>query len=86
MGEAVRLSETSRQTVEALARFDEAALERLLRRLESALAGELEIEREPVALVEARQRILAEVLVTTEQNINLLRRLRVRKVGNEWEQ
>jgi hypothetical protein len=85
MAERLRLSEASRQTAAALAVFDGLALEELLAQLHDADAGRVAIEREPVEAIRARQRVLAEVLTATEQNIGLLRRLRERKVGNQWE-
>jgi len=86
MAEKVKLSEALERTAAALAMFDGDALEELTARLNAAAEGQVEIEREPVEAIKARQRILAEVLTATEQSINLLRRLRERKAGNEWAQ
>jgi hypothetical protein len=48
------------------------------------LNGEIALESEPAEAIENSQRILAGVLMATEQNLALLRRLRERKAGNEW--
>ena len=84
MAESVRLSEASRAAVEALATFDYAALEALTNRLQAAVQGEIQLEREPLEAIENNQKLLAGVLMATEQNLALLHRLRERKVGNEW--
>jgi hypothetical protein len=84
MVESVRLSDASRAVADALANFDHAALDRLADRLQAALDGDLPLESEPTEAIENNQRILAGVLMSTEQNLALLRRLRERKAGNEW--
>jgi DNA-binding NarL/FixJ family response regulator len=84
MGETVRLSDASMQAAAALAVFDTAGLEELVARVTLAAAGEIAIEHEPVAAIKSRQRVLAEVLITTGKNIEVLRRLRERKVRDEW--
>jgi hypothetical protein len=84
MVESVRLSDASRAVADALANFDHAALDRLNDRMQAALHGEVLLEREPTEAIENNQRILAGVLMATEQNLALLRRLRERKAGNEW--
>jgi hypothetical protein len=84
MVESVRLSDTSRAVANALANFDHADLDRLTDRMQAALSGEVLLEREPAEAIENNQRILAGVLMATEQNLALLRRLRERKAGNEW--
>jgi hypothetical protein len=84
MVESVRLSDASRAVAAALANFDHAALDRLTDRMQAALNGEVLLEREPAEAIENNQRILAGVLMATEQNLALLRRLRERKAGNEW--
>jgi hypothetical protein len=84
MVESVRLSDASRAVADALAHFDHAALERMTVCMQAALNGEIPVEREPTEAIENNQRILAGVLMSTEQNLALLRRLRERKAGNEW--
>ncbi|WP_263374714.1 hypothetical protein [Granulicella aggregans] len=84
MVESVRLSDASRAVADALANFDHAALDRLADRMQAALDGDLLLESEPAEAIENNQRILAGVLMSTEQNLALLRRLRERKAGNEW--
>ncbi|MBB5057853.1 hypothetical protein HDF16_002559 [Granulicella aggregans] len=84
MVESVRLSDASRAVADALANFDHAALDRLTDLMQGALSGEIPVEREPMEAIENNQRILAGVLMVTEQNLALLRRLRERKAGNEW--
>jgi hypothetical protein len=80
----VRLSDASRAVADALANFDHATLDRLTDRMQAALNGEILLEREPTEAIEGNQKILAGVLMATEQNLALLRRLRARKAGNEW--
>jgi hypothetical protein len=84
MAEKVKLSEALEQTASALAMFDSDALEELTVRLSAAAEGLVEVEREPIEAIKARQRILAEVLMATEQSIQILRGLRERKARNEW--
>lgn len=84
MAEKVRLSDALEQTASALAMFDSTALDELTIRLNAAVEGLIEVEREPIEAIKARQRILAEVLIATEQSIHLLRSLRERKARNEW--
>jgi hypothetical protein len=84
MAESVRLSDASRAVADALAHFDHAALEGLADRMQAALDGKVQLKSEPVETIENNQRILAGVLMATEQNLTLLRRLRERKVGNKW--
>jgi hypothetical protein len=84
MVESVRLSDASRAVAAALSHFDHAALDRLTDRMQAALNGEVPLEREPAEAIENNQRVLAGVLMSTEQNLALLRRLRERKAGNEW--
>lgn len=84
MQEKVKLSEALEQTASALAMFDSDALEELTARLNAATEGLVEIEREPIEAIKARQRILAEVLIATERSIHILRSLRERKARNEW--
>lgn len=81
---SVRLSDASLAAVEALANFDYAALEALSNRLQAAVRGEIPLEREPAECINNNQQILAGVLMATEQNLALLRRLRERRAGNEW--
>lgn len=85
MTETVKLSDLSRQVGTAVASFDEDALAQLAARLEAAVRGEVEVEHEPIESIQARQRVLAEILIATEQNIHVLRRLRERKARNAWE-
>jgi hypothetical protein len=73
--QAVRLSEASRDVAVALAKFDQAALDRLTVQLDAALAGDATVAREPAEAIAAQQRMLAELLAVTERNIHLLRRL-----------
>lgn len=84
MAESVRLSDASRAVVEALSRFDDTALDALTGRLQAAVKGDVEVERESLDAIETNQKILAGVLVATEQNLTTLQRLRERKAGNEW--
>jgi hypothetical protein len=84
MAESVRLSEASRLAAQALACFDGAALDQLASRLEAVTTGEAQLEAEPVEAIENNQKILAGVLMATEQNLAVLYRLRERKAGNEW--
>ena len=84
MVDSVRLSDASRAVADALASFDHAALKNLTDRMQAALNGEVLLEGEPTEAIENNQRILAGVLMATEQNLALLRRLRERKAGNEW--
>jgi hypothetical protein len=84
MVESVRLSDASRAVAEALAHFDHTALESMTDLMQAALRGEVLLESEPADAIENNQRILAGVLMATEQNLALLRRLRERKDGNEW--
>jgi hypothetical protein len=84
MVESVRLSDASLAVVEALSRFDYVALETLTDRLQAAVDGRIQLEREPIGLIENNQKILAGVLMATEQNLSILRRLRERRAGNEW--
>lgn len=84
MVESVRLSDASRAVADALANFDHGALDRLTDRMQAALNGEIPLESEPTEAIENNQRILAGVLMATEQNLALLRRLRERKAGNGW--
>jgi len=84
MVESVRLSDASRQAAEALASFNDAALEELASRLHAVSIGEARLEREPLEAIENNQKILAGVLMATEQNLAVLRRLRERKAGNKW--
>ena len=84
MAEKVKLSEALERTASALAMFDGDAIEELTARLCAATDGLVEVEREPIEAIKARQRILAEVLIATEQSIQLLRGLRERKARNEW--
>ena len=83
MAESVRLSDASRAVVEALSSFDDAALQRLTKRLQAAADGEVPLEPEPREAIENNQQILAGVLMATEQSLTILRRLRERR-GNEW--
>lgn len=84
MAESVRLSDASREAGEALANFDQAALEQLLRRLERVTKGDVQLEAEPATSVENNQRLLASILVATEQSMATLHRLRERKAGDPW--
>ena len=84
MAESVRLSDASGAVAKALAHFDYAALEELTNRMQAALRGETALEDEPLEAIERNQKVLAGVLMATEQNLSLLRRLRERKAGNEW--
>ncbi len=84
MAEKVKLSEALERTAAALAMFDGDALEELTARLNAAKEGLVDVEPEPIEAIKARQRILAEVLIATEQSIHILRRLRERKAKNEW--
>lgn len=84
MAESVRLSDAARAVAEALANFDHAELERLTVSLQAALCGNVPVEIEPVEAIENNQKILAGVLMATEQNLALLQRLRERKAGNAW--
>ncbi len=84
MAESLRLSDASQAAVKALASFDYAALEALTDRLKAAARGELPLEQEPIDLIHNNQQIFAGILMSTEQNLALLRRLRERKAGNEW--
>lgn len=84
MVESVRLSEASRAAVEALSSFDYVALERLTSRVQAAANGEVALTAEPADLVESNQKILAGVLMATEQNLTILLRLRERKAEKEW--
>ncbi len=84
MAEKVKLSDALERTAAALAMFDGGAIEELTVQLSAATEGLVEVEREPIEAIKARQRILAEVLIATEQSIQLLRGLRERKARNEW--
>ena len=84
MVESVRLSDASRAVADALANFDHAAIDRMTERMNAALNGQVLLESEPTEAIENNQRILAGVLMATEQNLAVLRRLRARKAGNEW--
>ena len=84
MAEKVKLSEALERTASALAMFDGQALEELTVQLNAATCGSIEVEREPIESIRARQRLLAEVLTATEQSIQLLRGLQQRKAKNEW--
>ena len=84
MAEKVKLSEALERTASALAMFDGQALEELTVQLNAATQGSVEVEREPIEFIRARQRLLAEVLTATEQSIQLLRSLQQRKARKEW--
>lgn len=84
MAEKVKLSEALERTASALAMFDGDALEELTLQLNAATEGLIEVEREPIEAIKARQRILAEVLTATEQSLQLLRGLRERSARNQW--
>ena len=84
MAEKVKLSEALERTASALAMFDGPALEELTVQLNAATLGALDVEREPIEAIQARQKLLAEVLTATEQSIELLRGLQQRKAKDEW--
>jgi acyl-coenzyme A thioesterase PaaI-like protein len=73
--QTVRLSEASRDVAAALARFDLEALNAVTAQLSAVQAGDAGVAAEPAAAIAAQQRMLAEVLATTDRNIHLLRRL-----------
>jgi hypothetical protein len=88
MSKETRLSEASSQVTAALATLDGAALTELTERLssiaEEVAAGRPGVVPERAEAVERELRILGEVLVSTEENIYLLRRLQQRKARQEW--
>jgi hypothetical protein len=84
MAEKLKLSEALERTASALAMFDGHALKELTAQLNAATEGLVEVEREPIESIKARQKLLAEVLTATEQSIQLLRGLQVRQAKKEW--
>jgi hypothetical protein len=84
MTSGVRLSEASAEVTAALAGLDGAALTELTERLTAIAEGRLAVEPERSEVVERELRILEGVLLSTEENIQLLRSLQARKVSYEW--
>ncbi len=104
----VRLTDALREVTAALTLLDAEALERLSTRLTALASGvaagatgvDAVIEREPVEVILARQRVLASVLAATAENLKVLERiegfddsamssrersrLAARKVRTEW--
>jgi hypothetical protein len=84
MAESVRLSEISRAVSDALASFDNAALERIGAGLQAVVDSRISVEIEPADAIRNNQMVLAGVLMSTEQNLALLMRLQERKATNQW--
>jgi len=84
VAESVRLSEVSEQAAMALASFDRGVLEGLTRRMCGVADGRIALEAEPIEAILAAMKMLAEILIATDKNIHMLRRLRERKARSEW--
>jgi len=77
-GKRLYLSDTLKQTTEALTQLDTAAIERLLVQLKGVGSGAIEVAPEPTASIVRNHKLLASVLSVTERNLSVLDRLHAR--------
>jgi len=77
-GKRLYLSDTLKQTTDALTQLDTAAIERLLVQLKGVGSGAIEVAPESTESIVRSHKLLASVLSVTERNLSVLDRLHTR--------
>lgn len=78
-GKRLYLSETLKQTTEALTQLDTEAIERLLVQLKAVGSGAVEVGPESTEAIVESHKLLAAVLTVTEKNLRVLDRQHARQ-------